>query len=323
MAHRSNTTALAKRWTASLAAIPVFAVLVADPQMRAFALVNAAAQLGLFALVAGVPGWRTKRMTYVDIAWPWGLVTLGVLTLALGEREQVALIVAAIYLVMGLRMGLGAVAYWRSGEFDHELPRYRYQRLRWETATLGDERRDVVAEVLVQAWANCTTLAVPAALAIGASDGSPGVTVVAAVLLWVVAWLLESVADVQKRLFIARPRSGGVAGCCDVGLWGYSRHPNYFFQWMQWNALALISVPALLDRFASGSLVVSLGLAWGLVGVSATMLWCLVYYTGAVPAEYYSAKKRPAYLDYQARVSRFVPRPPREPAAVPPSHTGA
>ena len=43
-------------------------------------LVNGLAQLVLFALVVCIPIWRTGRMNYVDIGWPWGLVLLGVLS---------------------------------------------------------------------------------------------------------------------------------------------------------------------------------------------------------------------------------------------------
>nr|WP_052478736.1 DUF1295 domain-containing protein [Kibdelosporangium sp. MJ126-NF4]CEL20351.1 FIG005069: Hypothetical protein [Kibdelosporangium sp. MJ126-NF4]CTQ97576.1 FIG005069: Hypothetical protein [Kibdelosporangium sp. MJ126-NF4] len=94
-------------------------------------------------------------------------------------------------------------------------------------------------------------------------------------------------------------------------MWRYSRHPNYFFQWMQWNALVLVSLPQLVDLFAGVPTLAGIVLVVGLAGTSACMYWCLVRYTGAVPAEYYSARKRPAYRDYQARVNRFVPWLPR------------
>ena len=94
-------------------------------------------------------------------------------------------------------------------------------------------------------------------------------------------------------------------------LWRYSRHPNYFFQWMQWTAIVVLCAPAaieLLNEFAGVGAVIT---AAGLLGTSATMYWCLVHYTGAVPAEHYSVQSRADYRAYQARTNRFFPGPPR------------
>ncbi|HET7843920.1 MAG TPA: DUF1295 domain-containing protein, partial [Xanthomonadales bacterium] len=102
---------------------------------------------------------------------------------------------------------------------------------------------------------------------------------------------------------------------CDVGLWRYSRHPNYFGQWLQWNALVALAAPSWLalrsDVHAATFVVLTLSLAW----VSYLMYGTLVYYTGAVPAEHFSRLKRPAYADYQATVNRFFPGPRRAGAA--------
>ena len=50
----------------------------------------------------------------------------------------------------------------------------------------------------------------------------------------------------------------------------------------------------------------------GAVSISYVMYQCLVNYTGARPAEYYSSKSRPGYASYQARVNMFIPGPPRK-----------
>ena len=306
--HRSSVAALARRWYMSLVAVPVFAALLAAESTRTFALVNLVVQLLVFVPASCLPGWRTKRMSYVDIGWPWGLVAIGMLTLVFSERTWFAVGVAIAYLVMGLRMGLGALKYLREGEFGNEMPRYRYQRMRWETASLGDERRDVVAEILVQAWANSVVLAVPASLAVADRSSHLAAVTVAGFALWALSWVLESVADMQKLAFVRGAQRGE---CCEAGMWGYSRHPNYFFQWMQWTWLAVACTPAMVHRYDQESAVVAVVLTLGLALTSLLMLWCLIWYTGAIPAEYYSAAKRPAYREYQSRVNRFVPGPPR------------
>lgn len=281
--------------------------MLTESALRDFLLVNLGVQLVIFVGVACIPGWRTLRMSYVDIAWPWGLVALGVLTLAMSDRSPLAIAVAVVFLVMGGRMGIAALALWRHGELDRELPRYRFQRKRWAKATLGSERLDLVAEILVQAISNITVMAVPAALVIAIDGAGMSAVAAAGVILWAVSWVLESVADLQKLRFVRSMSTTNTRGYCDVGLWNYSRHPNYFFQWMQWNAIIVLCLPVLRSASVEFTPVAAIGAGLGLFALSASMYWCLVFYTGAVPAEYYSAQKRSGYRDYQARTNRFMP----------------
>lgn len=303
---------LAIRLAPFAAAVVILALVVSEPGTREFVLINAALQLALFGAIACLPAWRTGRMSYVDIAWPTGLVALGALTGALSGRSTFALATAAIYSVMGLRMAIGAITLWRQGDLDHELPRYRFQRLRWEKATLGSERLDLQAEILVQAASNIGPMAVPGVLAVATSGTELGPLGWLGLLIWAASWAMESVADAQKMRFVGGLSGASTNTCCDVGLWNYSRHPNYFFQWMQWNAIIVVSLPALQDAATQFGPAAFAGTGAGLFALSATMYWVLVYYTGAVPAEYYSVQKRPAYTDYQARTNRFFPGRPRK-----------
>ena len=96
---------------------------------------------------------------------------------------------------------------------------------------------------------------------------------------------------------------------CNVGLWKYSRHPNYFSEWMVWNGLIIAAIPSWLALQGS-ELWLLLGLS--LLYASKAMYTTLVYITGAVPSEYYSLKKRPGYQLYQQQTNRFFPGPSRE-----------
>ncbi|WP_193608138.1 DUF1295 domain-containing protein [Nocardioides lijunqiniae] len=106
---------------------------------------------------------------------------------------------------------------------------------------------------------------------------------------------LELVADVQMHRF-ARDRQPGQV--MDRGLWGWSRHPNYFGEFGFWLALGLFGLAA------------SPADAWW-VFVGAVMM--LVMFLGAtIPMmEERSLERRPTYQDVVDRVPRFVPRPPR------------
>ena len=95
-------------------------------------LVNGLAQLVLFALVVCIPIWRTGRMNYVDIGWPWGLVLLGVLSYWFSDGYWLrSLSVSAVVILVGLRMGIGALNLWRLGLLQREFPRYQYQHIRF------------------------------------------------------------------------------------------------------------------------------------------------------------------------------------------------
>ena len=105
----------------------------------------------------------------------------------------------------------------------------------------------------------------------------------------------ESTADAQLARF-KRTHKGKV---CDVGLWSWSRHPNYFFEWCVWIGYAVYGL-------AFG--------AWGLIAIApqAIILGSIFGITGIPPTEKQSLRsKGDAYRDYQKCVSRFVPMPPK------------
>lgn len=271
-------------------------------------LTNAVAQLVLFALVACIPFWRSGRMSYVDIAWPFGVAVIGLNILLLGDGDLLRrLLVGAVYLFIGLRMGIAAVIMGRTTGviFQHEFPRYEYRREVLSRSGSSHVRLHMLSEILTQGFANMSALALPGFLMAINSQGHISGWEITGLLLWLVAYLLESVADTQKLLFIARTEDKQAV--CDIGLWRYSRHPNYFAEWLVWTALVIASVPSWWALQASQSAFHWSMLGLGILGASAIMFTTLVYLTGAKPAEYFSEKKRPGYRAYQARTSMFFP----------------
>ena len=277
-------------------------------------IINTLAQLLLFGLVVCWPIWKTGRLAYVDIGWPMGLALIGLLNLYFGEGYVWRVrIVSFIYLFIGLRMGLGALQLWQKGYMKKEFPRYQYQRRRWERAGKTNIPLAMQIDALVQGLANATFLALPAFI-IGANTNPTFSTVeIVGLVLWGMAYAFESVADAQKIRFLRKMSGlGEKRKVCDVGLWQYSRHPNYFGEWMVWNALVLASVPSWLGLAEREPLVIWLALGLGLLFVSRLMYLSLVYLTGAVPSEFYSLQKRPDYEAYTERVNMFFPGRPKK-----------
>ena len=274
-------------------------------------LVNGCLQLLLFALVVCLPTWKTGRMSYVDIGWPWGLTGIGIVTWSLsgGDPWRVALISIA-YIFAGSRMGLGAIKLLTSGHLNQELPRYEYQKRRWQKAGKTNVPLAMQIEAILQGLANASYLAFPAFVI--AANPSPSISIfeIIGIILWLASFIFESVADAQKLTFLRMMKTSGQRNqVCNVGLWKYSRHPNYFAEWMVWNALIIASIPSWLTLLNTESMPMFVFIGLGLLFASRTMYVTLVTYTGAVPSEYYSVQKRPAYKGYQQTTNMFFPGP--------------
>lgn len=293
---------------------------------------NIILQLIWFAISVNIPALKTGRMSYVDIGWPWGLAVIGLLPLLHGESNacfswslsQVfnrANLVTVAYLVAGVRMGLGGIILLQRGHLNKELPRYLFQRRRWAKRGILEDQNsfwyklEMQKEIFVQCLGNTGTLSTPILLQ-GFGYINPEIRLTSVEIfgwmLWVASLIFEHVADMQKLRFAVKCKKDGVEnGVCDVGLWKYCRHPNYFGEWMVWNSLVLTSLPSLHAMWSVSDelLVVKLMVSASLIMVSYGMYICLVYYTGAVPAEYYSLRKRPLYAEYQKSVNMFFPGP--------------
>jgi steroid 5-alpha reductase family enzyme len=121
--------------------------------------------------------------------------------------------------------------------------------------------------------------------------------------VFVVLLVGEFVADQQQWEFHQQKKARAAAnasepkGFLETGLWAWSRHPNFFFEQAQWWVVYAFAVSA------SGSVA-----HLTLVG---PVLLTLLFHGSAQFTESITASKYPAYADYQRRVSRVIPWPPR------------
>jgi len=115
--------------------------------------------------------------------------------------------------------------------------------------------------------------------------------------LWLVALGGEALADAQLAAFKRDPASQGRV--CDTGLWRYSRHPNYFFEWLVWVAYLVFALAS--------------PLGWIAVIGPASILFLLLRVTGIPLTEEQSLRsKGEAYRRYQQTTSAFVPWWPKK-----------
>jgi steroid 5-alpha reductase family enzyme len=140
------------------------------------------------------------------------------------------------------------------------------------------------------------------AVCVAAHNPAPGLAPrdVLAALVLLLAVVGEAMADIQLQRFKSLPANAGKV--CDIGLWSWSRHPNYFFEWLAWCAWPLMA----LD--------VSGRWPWGALALLAPiqMFVLLRFVSGVPPNEVAMAKSRgAAFAAYQARVGAFFPAPPK------------
>ena len=278
---------------------------------QSIAIINGIAQLILFLFVVCIPIWTTKRMSYVDIGWPWGVALIGIIAYCLSNNITLtkSLIMIA-YVLIGSRMGLGALKMWSLGLLNKEFPRYEYQKIRWKKSGKSNEELAMQIEALSQGLANASFLAIPIFLVFASPLTTISFLEIFGFILFALALIFETVADYQKILFLQEMKRLNKRNMvCDVGLWRYTRHPNYFSEWIVWNGLIIASVPSYIALFDSEVFWLWILIGIALLYTSRIMYITLVYLTGAIPSEYYSAQKRPDYKAYQQSTNIFFPGP--------------
>ena len=128
--------------------------------------------------------------------------------------------------------------------------------------------------------------------------------------------------SLQKLSFLQRMKKQGISGAAMTeGLWSISRHPNYLGEYMIWIALSLIALPSLYslrstssdkEKFSATSspstVIRNVMLPLSLSFCSISMYYCLTWWTGAVPAEYFSLQKRKGYSEYMKKTPMLIPR---------------
>ena len=116
----------------------------------------------------------------------------------------------------------------------------------------------------------------------------------AGVALWAIGNVGTIAADRQLAVWRADPANRGKTA--RTGLWSWSRHPNYFFEWVTWCGIALVATTA-----PNG------WIAWI---VPAGLLFLLLRVTGIPATERQALRSRPDYAEYRRTTSAFVPLPP-------------
>ena len=251
---------------------------------------TAASLLG-FAVAFGVAR-RIDNYSIVDVVWSYafGLVTIWYAAAGSGWLPRRVAIASAVFL-WSARLGTHLAIRVRS-HHPREDGRYVTMRREW-----GDQLLSRMFRFYEIQGASVILLALPfLVVCLNARIGFTPIELLG-LMVAVLGVAGESTADRQLAQFKSDASNRGRV--CDVGLWRYSRHPNYFFEWTIWVGFWLIACA---------------GGAWGIATIVAPLfiLYLLLGVTGIPLSEAQSLRSRgDAYRRYQAITSAFVPLPRR------------
>jgi steroid 5-alpha reductase family enzyme len=232
---------------------------------------------------------KMRIMAWVDLIWSLG-VGLGALAYYIFATEQGTTATAglAIALLWSLRLSLFLLRdRIMSGRED---ARYAHLKTYWAAAAT----RNFYGLFLLQVpLAALFLLPIQTAL----SNQATATWLYAGLLLALLGIGGEYVSDQQLKVF--KQQAINPRAVCNVGLWRYSRHPNYFFEWLHWWAYVCLAV-------GSSTWVVSL------IGPLFMYIF-LRYLTGIPHTERASlARRGEAYRQYQNSTNLFFPWKPHK-----------
>jgi steroid 5-alpha reductase family enzyme len=252
-------------------------------------LLACAAALSAFFFLLWVEQTRSGNASHVDAGWAAGLGFMGLAAAALGDGEPARrLLCGAMAFLWSAR--LAAHLYFDRVRGRAEDGRYAALRSAWG----ADANRNFFW--FFQAQGLLDLVLASSYFAACAREGALGPLDALAALLFAAAIAGETAADRTLAAFRADPANKGKV--CRAGLWGWSRHPNYFFEWLVWLSFAAL---------APGD--------WRAWIAPPLMLYFLLRVTGIPATEAQALKSRgPEYRRYQEEVSMLIPLPPRRSA---------
>ena len=232
---------------------------------------------------------RTGYPAIVDVIWAFTTAGVG-LTLCLTAEGSLSrrTIASTLIVIWGVRLGSHLARRFRRNPIDR---RYVAMKERWgekaEAFMFGFFMLQALATVI---------FALPIMSA--ATEDTPSTPIMAIGLaLSIVGIAGVTVSDQQLAGFVSDESNKG--SICKTGLWRWSRHPNYFFEWLTWGGFAVLAADGPLWYIGLGGMLL--------------MLLLLLKVTGIPHVEREALRKRgDAWLEYQRETSVFIPMPPRK-----------
>ncbi len=236
--------------------------------------------------------WRFRRNDIADVIWGLGFVAA--MIGAGGSNHELGLLQKMVVATVGiwaLRLSLHIGR--RVLQSEHEDTRYLNWRKQWGRYWLI---RSYLQVFILQAIL-LILISLPIQRLLSSRPQEIGSLAWMGFSLWLLGLAIESTADRQLRRFKLNPANRGKI--MDQGLWGWSRHPNYFGEVTQWWGIYFMTFT---DSYMHE--------LWWLV-LSPLLLTFLILKVSGVPMLEKLMEGRPGFAEYQRRTSVFFPWPPK------------
>jgi steroid 5-alpha reductase family enzyme len=262
-------------------------------ELAVFAVIVAATMSSIMTAAWSIQQ-RTGNSGWVDVTWSLGVGGVAVIAAAwpfeMDWPHWRQLVVAVLAASWSLRLGVHIATRTHTATDD---PRYRNLINQWG----ADAPRRMFWFLQSQA---AVGIVLALSIVLAAHNPNPNLRTqdLVGLVILVVAIAGEAVSDQQLRAF--KRTAARRNAVCDVGLWKWSRHPNYFFEWLTWLAYPIIAID-LEGQNAFG---------WLALAAPICMYWVLVHVSGIPPLEEHMLRSRgEAFRAYQKQTPVFFPWP--------------
>lgn len=231
-----------------------------------------------------------KRNDIADVGWGLGILLVALVSYSTTpEPSPLQYALSVLVSFWGLRLALRIGV--RNFKKDEEDYRYKKWREQWSWFYL----RSYVQVFLLQGLLMLVVGYPFVHASVYGDDAMLGIWSYVGIAIWCVGFLCEVIADQQLDRFTADPAHKGKI--LQSGLWRYSRHPNYFGEVTMWWGIWLMVAPL---QFGVAALV------------SPILITYLILYVSGVPMLERKFAGDPAFEEYKARTSMFIPLPPKQ-----------
>lgn len=236
-----------------------------------------------------------RRAGIVDVAWSFAV---GLNVVLAAWLTQTAPLILRVFLGVAVGLWFGRLGW-------HLLRRYMAEH--------AEDRRYAAMRAAMGRWQHVGFLAffmfqaglvvlfsAPMLLLLSQPESAWSVHltlyIIIAAVIMLIAFVGEWLADHQLYVFKQDPNNAGKT--MNLGLWRYSRHPNYFFEWLHWFAYPILA----------------LGVGMYALWVYPVLMFLFLYYITGIPfSEQQALRNRGQnYVDYQQRTSIFIPWKPKQ-----------
>ncbi len=237
-----------------------------------------------------IPSYLARTDHYYDLTGSITYLTVTAIALATADVRDTRTVIAALLIfVWAGRLGSFLFRRVKKSNGDRRFDKIKQSWVRF-----------LMAWILQGLWVTLTAGAALAAMTSGAKTDF-GILGIVGLAIWMVGFGIEAVSDSQKTAFKNDPSNDGKF--INVGLWRWSRHPNYFGEITLWTGMAIMAVPA-LSQWQYATLI------------SPVFVFVLLTRISGVPMlERRSDKKwggQPDYEQYKAATPELMMRPPAE-----------